>query len=378
MLKDLKNSIKKILIAHSSNDNYGASKILISILNIIIKQGYEVHLFLPNDGPLNDNKIVRSTKVKIVKMGVFRRKYFNFFGLLNRLFYIFKSSFYIKNYIIKNNIDLVYVNTSTLISPLIASKISAKNNLVHIHEIPYNSKFYSKFLVSFLNIFALDIISVSKSVTEFWIEKGINKHKINTINNGFVFKNPNPKNLNKEKIIFSSVSRIIPYKGHRLLIELFENLCKKNNKIYLQIVGDTLPQYQKYFDNLKLQVQSKGLSDKITFTGFRNDTNFILNKSNFFIHTPISPDPFPTVIFEAVESKTPVITNNLGGAYEILNNGKYGLIIKNELFEESVNKILSFLVSKKQQNENVEKAYDYVCKNFSFELFKSKILKKIE
>ena len=34
-------------------------------------------------------------------------------------------------------------------------------------------------------------------------------------------------------------------------------------------------------------------------------SNLFLDKSHFFIHTPISPDPFPTVIFEAIESKTP-------------------------------------------------------------------------
>ena len=35
----MKNSIKKILIAHSSNDNYGSSKILISVVDIFIKNG---------------------------------------------------------------------------------------------------------------------------------------------------------------------------------------------------------------------------------------------------------------------------------------------------------------------------------------------------
>ena len=31
-------------------------------------------------------------------------------------------------------------------------------------------------------------------------------------------------------------------------------LCKKNKNIYLQIVGDTLPEYQKYLDELKSKV----------------------------------------------------------------------------------------------------------------------------
>ena len=75
------------------------------------------------------------------------------------------------------------------------------------------------------------------------------------INNGFIFKHPAPKKLNEQKIIFTSISRIIPYKGHSLLVRIFEILCKKNKNIYLQIVGDTLPEYQKYLNELKLDIK---------------------------------------------------------------------------------------------------------------------------
>ena len=78
-----------------------------------------------------------------------------------------------------------------------------------------------------------------------------------------------------------------------------------------------MPQYQKYLDDLKLNVKKKGINDRIMFLGFRNDISYILTNSNFFIHTPILPDPFPTVIFEAIQAKIPVITNDLGGAHEI-------------------------------------------------------------
>ena len=74
----MKNSIKKILITHSSNDLYGASKVLISIIDIFINNGFEVHLLLPNNGPLNKNKTIKKTKLSIINLGVFRKKYFTF------------------------------------------------------------------------------------------------------------------------------------------------------------------------------------------------------------------------------------------------------------------------------------------------------------
>ena len=93
----MKNSIKKILITHSSNDNYGASKILISIVDIFIKNGYDIYLILPSNGPLNNNTIIKKTELTIINLGVFRKKHLNFFGLIIRFTittydYIFKKT----------------------------------------------------------------------------------------------------------------------------------------------------------------------------------------------------------------------------------------------------------------------------------------------
>ena len=53
---------KKILIFHSSNDLYGASKILISTIEILINNGFDIHLFLPCDGPLNKLCIIKKIR----------------------------------------------------------------------------------------------------------------------------------------------------------------------------------------------------------------------------------------------------------------------------------------------------------------------------
>ena len=373
----MKNSTKKILISHSSNDNYGASKVLINTIDIFVKNGFEVFLFLPNKGPLNNNEVVKKTNLKIINLGVFRKKYLNIFGLINRFYFIIKSSSYIKKFIKKNKIDLVYTNTSTIISPSIAAKLSGIRSIYHVHEIPNGNPIYSRFITTFLNLFPREIICVSKSVYDFWIINGLKKSKAKMIYNGLKIKKSKSKTLSNDKIVFTSISRIIPYKGHSLLLKIFEMLCKKNKNIYLQIVGDTLPEYQKYLNELKLDVKKRELYNKIKFLGFKDDVTSILDKSNFFIHTPLSPDPLPTVIFEAIKCEIPVITNSLGGAYEILDEGKNGLIIKNDLIAESVEKILSYLEDKKQQSKNVEKAFNYVCDNFSHEQFKRKILNSI-
>ena len=260
-------------------------------------------MILPNNGPLNINKIIKKTNLKIINLGVFRKKYYTTFGLINRLYYVLKSTLFIKRFIEINQIDLVYTNTSTLISPSIAAKICGIPSIYHIHEIPSSNYIYVRFMTTFLNNFSKKIICVSKSVNEFWIKNGLKAYKAKIIYNGFDFKKLKSKKNINDKIVFTSISRIIPFKGHFVLIKMFDILCKKNSNIHLQVVGDTLPQYQNYLDKLKMDVNKRGLANNIKFLGFEDDIKSILENSSFFIHTPISPDPLPTVIFEAIESK---------------------------------------------------------------------------
>ena len=109
----------------------------------------------------------------------------------------------------------------------------------------------------------------------------------------------------------------------------------------------------------------------VEFHTLKKDKNLqkYLKKSNFFIHCPIKPDPLPTVVFEGIESGTPVIFTNLGGSYEILDSGKNGLSIDHHSVKKSVENILEFFENTFEQEKNVMNAKSFVEKNFSKNLF---------
>ena len=374
----MKNSSKKILLVHSSNDLYGASKILILLIEILIEKGYDIHLILPENGPLNDNVFIKKTNVTIIKLGVFRKKYFNFFGLINRLICICKSTYFIYFYIKKQQINIVYTNTSTIISSTISSFLARTPSIYHVHEIPNSSFYYSKFISFIMNNFSSKVIVVSKSVRDYWEKIGLKKNKIELIYNGLYLRKHKLKNVKNSKLTFINVSRIIPYKGHHFLIDLFKKLSEKRKDLILKIYGDTLPSYDNYFKSLKNKVEEYGVYDKIIFEGFCNDIQSKLDNSDFFIHTPIHPDPLPTVIFEAIQNKIPVISTNRGGAVEILNNGKNGLLIEPDNLEISVNRIFNYINNKSLQKLHVKNSYEFIKINFNYNNFKEKILSVVE
>ncbi len=373
----MKNFTKKILVAHSSNDLYGASRILLKILKVLIDQGHEVHLFLPTNGPLNKNIIVSKTKLSIINLGIFRKKYFNFFGLINRGFNIFLSTLILTYHIKKKNIDTVYINTSTVLSPALASKITGKKCIYHIHEIPDSSKLYTKILSYCINSLSNKILVVSNAVKNYWLKNGLNNFKIELIYNGFEFEKKLNSKKHSNKILITNVSRIIPYKGHLFLIHLAEKIISKRKDIFFEIFGTTLPYYIDYFKNLKKLIIEKKLENKIKFLGFEENPDLMYAKSNFFIHTAVNPDPLPTVIFEAIKNEIPVIATSTGGSSEILDYGKNGLLINPENIDQSAEKILELIEDYEKQKLYVKRALSFVKENFNLKLFEKKIIEII-
>jgi UDP-N-acetylglucosamine:LPS N-acetylglucosamine transferase len=128
---------KKILILHSSNDLYGASKIFLQIIELLKSNGHQIHVVLPSNGPL-DKMIsqIKGTHVSYHSLGVLRKKYLTPLGLINRLVANIKAIKFLSNYIKDNSIDLVYNNTSTILCGGIAAKKNGIPSLFHVHEIP--------------------------------------------------------------------------------------------------------------------------------------------------------------------------------------------------------------------------------------------------
>ena len=341
----MKKSIKNILLLHSSNDLYGASKVLIEIVNILYSQGIKIYIILPYKGPL-DYILNKKTTIYHKNLGVFRKKYFNVRGLLNRFHKIILSILYINKKIRDKNIDLVYTNTSVIISGGISAKINSIDSFFHIHEMPMN-KFYFNIIRRLVMLLANRIIMVSKAVEKHW---NFNlKYKTKVIYNGLSLSyDIKKKYFIGDKFIFTCIGRLIPYKGHLYLFEIAKKFKENNIKFVLYVIGDTFPGYEKYELLLKNYVIDNCLQDNIIFTGFKSDVNRYLKKSDFFIHSAIEPDPLPTVLLESINMDLPVIATSLGGCIEILDNGNGGLLIPFDNVSVSVDLILKFIFNKQE------------------------------
>jgi glycosyltransferase involved in cell wall biosynthesis len=370
---------KNILLLHSSNDLYGASKIFLQLIDLLTKNGFDIHVIIPEKGMLDDFLIKKDIKIVYHELGVLRKKYLNPIGLINRFTTNIKSINFLSNYIKDHSIDLVYTNTSTILCGGIAAKKNRVPSLFHVHEIPTGNKLYEFLSGKTINRYSSIVLTVSNSVKKHWLQY-IDDKKIARIYNGIVFKKTNSLiklKRDRDDFVITSVARIIPYKGHEYLIDIANELIKKSTKFKFLIVGDTLSSYLSYEKSVKQKVKDLGLQNQIKFLGFREDVSSILKQSDLFIHPAIAPDPFPTVLFESLHNDLPSLATNLGGAIEILDNGNNGLLIPYNDPKKAADLIYEYCSNNKLQKKHLENSKKNFKINFSPESFNKNILKEV-
>ena len=370
---------KKLLLLHSSNDLYGASKFFLQLIDLLTKNGFDVHIIIPEKGMLDDFLIKKDIKIEYLELGVLRKKYLNPLGLINRAVANIKAIAFLSNYIKDHSIDLVYTNTSTILCGGIAAKRTGVPSLFHVHEIPTGNKLYEFFSGKIINRYSSKILTVSNSVKKHWL-KYIDDKKIERIYNGIIFKKTDSiikLERDQDDFVITSVARLIPYKGHSYLIDIADELIKKSTKFKFLIVGDTLSSYVSYEKSVKQKVNDLGLENQIKFLGFREDVSSILKQSDLFIHPAIAPDPLPTVLFESLYNDLPSVATNLGGAIEILDNGNNGLLIPYNDSKKAANLINEYCTNTKLQKKHLENSKKNFKINFSSESFNKNILKEV-
>jgi glycosyltransferase involved in cell wall biosynthesis len=271
----------------------------------------------------------------------------------------------------------LYTSTSVIISGGLAAKISGIPSISHIHEIPTANKIYEIFIGLFVRYYSTQVIVVSNSVAKHW-QPYLKKNQLLTVYNGIIFPltkaSDNTKRKIGQNITVTSIARLIPYKGHKYFIEVAKELFKLNNQYQFLIVGDTFPGYEPYEEELKTLVSEYDLHQNIHFLGYRTDVEAVLSKSDLFFHPSIAPDPLPTVLFEAIKLKVPLVATELGGAVEILDNGNCGLLVPHNNPKKAADLINDYFKDEKLKILNIEKAIEYTDKHFSPTQFKKNIL----
>lgn len=375
---------KNILFLHSASDLYGASKVAIETTKALLRNGHKVVFAISYRGPICEELAKLDCTTEIIPLATIRRKYFTPAGLVNRANSMRKSWKELKRICVSHNIDIIYSNTTSLIIGAFFSKSNGLKHIWHVHEINMGprwlQKFYARQMVSRTQL----VVAVSDAVKDHW--KSLNPNiPVKRIYNGFDFSGFGGKaeSLRQELgvaddvLLIGMIARVHFWKGQDYFLEMAAKIKSIRSNVKFIMVGDAFKGYEYLYERIRDQVASLDLKEDVIDLGYRTDVNKILDGIDVFILPSILPDPLPTTVLEAMASAKPVVATAHGGAVEMVEKEKTGVLIPWDNSEVAVEKIRPLIESDELRRDMGDNGLRRVHKYFSLEEFEKNMLAAI-
>jgi glycosyltransferase involved in cell wall biosynthesis len=181
------------------------------------------------------------------------------------------------------------------------------------------------------------LVGVSEFVARSLVENGYRAEKTHAVLNAIDLAGWDPR-LDASSVrrdlgipsgapIVACAARLFRGKGQDDVIRAISVLRRELPLVRLLIVGqdDREAMRTSFTAELKALVCDLGLSEHVIFTGYRADMPALFAACDVFA-LPSPGEPFGLVFLEAMAMKKPVVALNSGGAPEIVEHGKSGLL----------------------------------------------------
>lgn len=229
----------------------------------------------------------------------------------------------INEYLKKNHYNIVHIQSGSIYSLMSASKICYYNGIKHIIVHSHCGGFKN---IKYLIIKILSKHNMNKYPTEYWacsklaaewkFPRNIIKRKKfkvmkNAIDTTKIYYSEKLRkeargklNIKKNQHIIGHIGRFSIQKNHNFLIEIFNEISKKDDNAILLLIGSG--ELEK---EIRKKVELLNLNHKVKFLGIRNDINELLNAMDIFL-LPSFFEGLPVVGVEAQATGLMVVTSD--------------------------------------------------------------------
>lgn len=332
-----------ILYVHSSDEMYGADKILLEIVENLPPTRFRPLVVIPTDVPYA-GQLTRALAARGIQMvhyptAILRRKYFTPWGLLQYLWRLACSTWFLARLIRLEQVGLVHSNTAAVIPGALAARLTGAPHIWHVHEIITRPRFLWRFTSWLLPRLSARVVAVSAATRDHLCAGDpLNETKAIVIHNGidgapFAYAGAAGVALRREwsvspdDVLVGMIGRVSHWKGQGYFVEVAGHVAQQFAHARFALVGGVFPGQEQLVDDLRAQVRSLGLESLVRISDFRTDVPAVLHAYDIFVLPSTLPDPFPTVVLEAMASARPVVAVAHGGSVEMVEDGITGYLV---------------------------------------------------
>lgn len=347
-----------ILFLHAGAEMYGADKVLLDLIRGLDKKRYQAHVVLPCDGVLVDTLRHENIDVRVLPYPIMRRKYFTPLGVLEYGWNFVRYSRQLAQLAKKLHIDIVHTNTSAVLEGSWVSKRLKIPQLWAVHEIIISPKIMFKTTSWLISHFADTTVTVSKAAKRHLLESGYFKEKdIHVIYNGVDSERFHPNNngayLRKEwnipddALVVGMIGRINRWKGQHDFLTAMNEVLATHTNVYAVIVGSAFEGEEWREIELDEAIANSPYANRIIRSGYRTDSEQVHGLFDIFVLPSTNPDPFPTVVLEAMSTGKPIVGYRHGGICEMVREGYNGYLVEVRNVKD-LSDIISYLLEDNQ------------------------------
>lgn len=201
------------------------------------------------------------------------------------------------------------------------------------------------------------------------IPNSIDVRKIESLKKYAITEKLFPSNIRNKRIILF-VGRLLALKGVDILIEAIPEIIKStDNECIFIFVGPGHTRYLQKINKMKVK------SNCVLLGPLPHDDIVQLIKNAELMVLPSFTENIPYVLLESMACGVPVISTNVGGIPEIIQNMYNGILIKPGLSKTLANSIINLLENKQLQKSIVQNAKETIRKKFSWSVNLNKIIR---
>ena len=307
------------MIGHlAGTELYGAERSFLSLLAAVDRTRYDLSCILPETNADYLRAVVKYTQ----NVTVFPYKWWTKAWPFDE-----KTVKHFENIFQRWQVDLVHVNTITLMGPLIAARRLNVPSIVHAREIVSQD-------TDLVNHFGADpsyIVATIKAASDFIVANSAVTHRLYS-KEGRSFQLSNcidvgsfdtANDVAQGRLKIGIISSNIPKKGIDKFVELAMLAARRPSALEFIVIGP----HNHYTNELAQLAQREGISSNLRFAGYIADPVEAVRQVNVVVSFSSVAESFGRTLVEAMAARRPVIAYDLGAAPEIVRHGIDGYII---------------------------------------------------
>lgn len=332
---------KTILFVHNSNDLYGADIVLLNLIQALDREAFRPIVVLPKDvrhiARLSVQLDAVGIPCRFLTLGVLRRRYLTITRIVPLMVEMICATAALCALIRREKVDIVHTNTLTVLASPLAARVMHRPHIWHIHEMIPGRAGPRRALHWMVTHLSSRIVAVSNAVrSHILFDQPRQAGGIETIHNGidlspFLTRGCGRDSVRKEldipdqALVIGMIGRVSAWKGQSVFAEAAATISIKHPELYFVAVGGTFDNEQGRMAVFHKQVESLKLKN-FRICDYRQDIPAVLRAFDIFVLPSILPDPFPTVVMEAMAAALPVVAADCGGVPEMVIQEVTGIL----------------------------------------------------